>query len=470
MIAPNARRALAAGALFAVAACIPRDAGFGSVRNLVRERANVDVHWRYGEGMAEPDERVRQILSRPISSEDAVQVALLNNAELQAAFEEIGVARAVLAGSTLPSNPEVEGHIGFVQDGERPDLGFEATENLTALLFLPLRRGAADSELEAARVRAAGSSLELAFTARTAFYDYQAAEQIRELQTTVFDATAASWELAQRLHEAGNITDLDFANERAFYEEARMAVANAEVAALHRREILNRLMGLSGADTSWRAAGRLPDPTEQLPPIADLERRAIERSLDLRELETRFAAAARRGNVARAESLLPELRAGVRAEREEGPWEIGPVVSLALPLFEQGQTGVGVAEAEMRRIRGLYTARAIRVRSEVRAVRDQLVTLGRTVAHYQDVLLPLREHIVQESLRQYNAMQLGAFQLIAAKQAEVQTGRDYVGVLRNYWRARATLDQLLAGRLASAADADLDIARTGAVPIERGAH
>ena len=449
---------LGAAMLLGASACVPKAAGFGSVRHIVRERANAEVHWRHGEGVADPEERVRQILSRPMTAEEAVQVALLNSPELQAAFEEVGIARAALVGATLPPNPEVEARVGFIQNGGSPELGFAATQNLTSLIFLPMRRGAADAELEAARLRAAGTSLELAFTVRIAFYEYQAAEQVLELQRTVFEATVASWELAQRLHEAGNITDLDFANERAFYEEARLAVANAEVEALNRREVVNRLMGLSGADTSWRGAGRLPDPPEEMPPLADLERRAVDRSLDLRELEARYKAAARRANVAQAEALLPDLRAGVMAEREEGPWEIGPIVSLSVPIFNQGQGRVGIAEAEMRRFRQLYTARGVRVRSEVRTVRNQLITRARTVVHYQEVLLPLREQIVEETLRQYNAMQVGAFQLIATKQAQVQTGRDYVAVLRNYWRARAALDQLLAGRLASAADADVDIA------------
>ena len=459
MALAHRQRFLAAVVVLGVGGCVPKDGGFGSVRHIVQERASAEVRWRHGEAGGEPEERVRQILSQPLSAEEAVQVALLSSPELQAAFEEVGIARAELVGATRPSNPEVEARVGFLQDGggEDPELGFAATENMTRLLFLPMRRGAADAELEAARLRAAGTSLELAFTVRIAFYDYLAAQQVLKLQGSVFAATAASWELAQRLHEAGNITDLDFANERAFYEEARMAVANAEVETLNRREVVNRLMGLSGADTSWRAAGRLPDPPEDLPELADLERRAVERSLDLRELEARYTAAARRANVAQAEALVPDLRAGVFAEREEGTWEIGPVVSMAIPFFDQGQGRVGIAEAEMRRFRQLYTARGVQVRSGVRAVRNQLVTLARTVTHYEEVLLPLREHIVEETFRQYNAMQVGAFQLIAAKQAQIRTGRDYVGVLRNYWRARATLDQLLAGRLASATDADMAI-------------
>ena len=53
-------------------------------------------------------------------------------------------------------------------------------------------------------------------------------------------------------------------------------------------------MGLSGMETNWRLAGRLAEPQEGSPDLADLEARAIEQSLDLKELENRYLAAARR--------------------------------------------------------------------------------------------------------------------------------------------------------------------------------
>ena len=59
----------------------------------------------------------------------------------------------------------------------------------------------------------------------------------------------------------------------------------------------------------------------------------------------------------------------------------------------------------------------------------------------------MRARILDETLRQYNAMQLGVFQVLAAKRDQVQTGRAYVEALRDYWRTRAALDTVLAGRL-----------------------
>jgi len=98
----------------------------------------------------------------------------------------------------------------------------------------------------------------------------------------------------------------------------------------------------------------------------------------------------------------------------------------------------------------------IRIRSAVRTARNELLVDARRVEHYQDVLLPLREQIIDETQLQYNAMELGVFQLIAARRDQVRTAQEYVVALREYWHARATMDQILAGRLVSA-EGDFDM-------------
>ena len=438
--------------LLTLAACGPRNAGFGSVQVLLEQRAGIDARWRHLAGETGSEETVRSLLSRGVGAEEAVRIALLNNADLQATFEELGIARGALLDASLPPNVEVAVDIASVRGREQSEFAFGATTDLSRLLLLPLRWGIAAAELDATRFATAGTVLEFAYSVRNVFYDYQAAEQLLELDRTVLEAAAASYDAAQRLYDAGNITALEFANERAFYEEARSQAALAEATALSRREKLNALMGLSGVNTEWQLAGRLADPDEAEPDLATLEARAIEASLDLLELENRHTAAARRANLARAEGWLPSLRAGVLVGRENQLRETGPVISVDLPLFNQGQGRVAIARAQMRRVEQQYRARAVHIRAAARAARNELRIATRRVDHYRDVLMPLREQIVEQTQRQYNAMQLGVFELIVARRDQVRTGQEYVVALRNYWRARTTLDQIRAGRLVPAAD------------------
>jgi cobalt-zinc-cadmium efflux system outer membrane protein len=67
--------------------------------------------------------------------------------------------------------------------------------------------------------------------------------------------------------------------------------------------------------------------------------------------------------------------------------------------------------------------------------------------YYRDILLPLRERIVNEVQLQYNAMQLGVFDLVRAREQQIQAAVAYIETLLDYWLARADLDHLLSGRL-----------------------
>ena len=64
---------------------------------------------------------------------------------------------------------------------------------------------------------------------------------------------------------------------------------------------------------------------------------------------------------------------------------------------------------------------------------------------YRETLLPVRERVVSESLLQYNAMNLGVFELLTARRNLIDTARAYVEALRDFWVAHATLEQIAAG-------------------------
>ncbi len=92
---------------------------------------------------------------------------------------------------------------------------------------------------------------------------------------------------------------------------------------------------------------------------------------------------------------------------------------------------------------------AVEARSHVRLARARLAAQRQVVEHYRTGLLPLKERIVQESLLHYNAMQLGPQELVEARQAQVDTYRDYLDAVRDYWIARAELERAVGGRLTS---------------------
>lgn len=430
-------------------ASVALNAGFDEVKATVEERAAIKIYWNNGTDLdKEAAEKLGSLLKDKLTVDDAVQIGLLNNRELQAVYSDLGVAQADLVQAGLLNNPIFDGTIKWATPGGgKPDLELAVVMNFLDIIYLPLRKRAAAARFEEAKTRVSGMVLDFAARVRTAFLMHQANQQMLELRQTIVQALSASLEVARRLTEAGNITDLEFARDRALAEAGKLALRSAEVAVRQSSEELNTLMGLWGKQTEWQTDERLPEIPQQPIQTEELERVALNRSVDLLNARQRLVSAGEQLGLNKATALIPESHMGALGERTDGAWEVGPVLEFPIPLFDQGQARTGRAAAELRRAQQEYYALAIRIRSMSRAVRDRMEGARDRALYYRDIMLPLHERIVNEAQLQYNAMQLGPIQLLRAREQQIETGAAYVEALRDYWLARAELAQLLSGRL-----------------------
>ena len=193
-----------------------------------------------------------------LSTDGAIQVALLNSRELQALYAELGVAQADLVQAGLLSNPVFDGAVLFPLAGGPATLELSAALAFLDIFYLPLRKRVAAARFEEAKLQVTGAVLDFAATVQAAFYRHQADEQMLELLQTIVQALAASLEVAQRLHAAGNITDLDLVRERAAAEAAKVQLRAAEAAVRQSREHLNTVMGLWGERPRGTSTGGSP--------------------------------------------------------------------------------------------------------------------------------------------------------------------------------------------------------------------
>ncbi|MGE0681318.1 MAG: TolC family protein [Candidatus Binatia bacterium] len=425
-------------------------AGFPEVSQLVTERIGQEITRIPNTEETPPAlEAIRARLQDGLSEDDAVHLTLLNNQELQALYARLGIAQADLVQASLLHNPVADVTTGFPVGGGIVDLSFGVAMDFIDLLYTPLRKRVAAARFEETKLRVAAEVLDFAWRTRTAFYRHQANEQMVEMRRQVAASTAASFELAQRMREAGNIRELDLASEHALAEEAKLDLRRAEIAVRESHEQLNTLMGLWGEETqAWTVAPvRLPEPPREPLDSARLESRAIERSLDLAATEQLIVAAAENVGLDRTSGLFPEVIVGGKGERDGSEWEPGPTFILPLPFFDRGQARIARAQAELRQARELHHALAVRIRAVTRTTRDRLDGYRDRALHYHDVLLPVRNRIVQETQLQYNAMQIGPLELLRAKEQQIETAVRYIDTLQEYWMTRADLALILAGRL-----------------------
>lgn len=394
----------------------------------------------------------RSLLDEPLDAETAVRVALLGNRTLRARLRELGVARAALAQAATVANPVVGAELPAERDA---DLELSVEYEISSLLLASQRADAAEAELERARLDAADATVALGHEVRAAFFGMQAAEQQLALAQRMLDARAAARDAAVALEKAGNVRALDAARQVAAYESARIGVAELELSVARSRERLVRLMSLHGANAGLRTTGTLPDAPEALPGLDRLETRAVEASLQLRAARAQLEAHAHRTGAARTAGLLPDVTLGARARHAtsdspelsdgEDPWSFGAGVSVELPLFDRGQGPTRASEAafdaELERYHGI----AVEVRSAAREAAAELESAAARARQYARVILPAQRKVLDETLLQYNAMQVGVYDLLRAQTELLDAELARVDVLRQYWTARATVDALLRG-------------------------
>lgn len=434
---------------------VKRGRGIEDVRSQVQTRSNVPVQWDQGTPEDEKvRDRVRELLASPLDPHAAVEVALLNNRGIQAVYEELGVAQADLVEAGLLANPVLAG--GVRSGGGKTLPSFSIAHEFLSLVTLPARKKLAKAEWEQRKLRVAHEVLELAADTNEAWFEAKSAELVAAMRREVVNAAQAGAELAARQYDAGNISDLQLALEEELLEQAKLDQAEAEETVFARRERLNRLLGVWGADINWKLSAEMPRIPASEPVLDSLEAVAIRRRLDLAADRQGAAIVARALGTTRAWRFVPGLEVSIEVEKEDdGIYRSGPHVALTLPLFDWGQTRVARLDAQRRQAENELVARAIEVRSEVRETRDRLVRSRSRVEYYRDTLIPLRERIVRISQLRYNAMLLGAYDLLRAKQSEIDTYRSFIEANRDYWVARTELERATGGSLETLSAGDV---------------
>jgi len=427
-----------------------KDEAFQGVQQSVKQRTGKDVRWEQDEAARAANlQDAKMLLRKPLTVNSAVQIALLNNRNLQATFEDIGLSAADLReASTLP-NPTFSGSLRVPnKPPSAADYELGAVIDFLNILALPLRKRVAQDQLRAASLRVADEAISLVAEVKSAFYTLQAAQQLLGRLKLIVETNAAALQLAQAQHGAGNITDLALAQQQATYSQSRFDVATTEAKIREDREKIDELLGLWGAETDWTVTDNLPPVPASDQSSRRLETLAVSQRLDLAAAYSDVATLVNALGLSKSFRFFGVLDFGFDYEEQTDTQAIrGPNVTVMVPIFNQGQPRIARSEAALRRVERRLEAKAIEIRSTVRKLQAQTENKRQIARYYQSELLPERIAILNGTLLQYNAMISGAFDLFIAKRDEADAERNYVEAARDYWIARAELERAVGGNL-----------------------
>jgi outer membrane protein TolC len=445
------------GAALLLSACaeFSPDAGMASVAGAARQQLGTEPAKITS---AQDAERTRQavqdLLRQPVSADVAVRIALLNNRDLQAAYNDLGLAETASVAASIPPNPRLA--LGRTAGAGIVEWEIRLAADILALTTLPARREIARIGFAQAQQAAISATFRTALEARRAWITTMAARQVAGEMEEARAAAAATADLTRRLGETGAATQLEQARAGAALAETGAQLARARLAERAARERLVRALGLWDQAAVLRLPDRLPPLPRQPEPAENAEAEAVSQRVDLAIARLDVTQTARGLDLAQATRFVSALElAGLGKLENDNGTQLnrgGPELEIELPIFDGGEVKLRRETETYMRALNRLAAKAVAVRSEARAARDAYLGAHAIALQYQRTVLPLRRIVARETLLRYNGMLADVFDLLTEARERVAARIAATEAQRDFFLAEADLRAAIIGGGASTAE------------------
>ena len=444
--------------------------GMLGLQNLTASVLEQDVvKIRSEDDAAAAQARVTTLLGTTLTADSAVQIALLNNRGLQAAYNELGISEAQMVEASLPPAPTIS--LARLTGAEL-ELERQIVQNVLALLTLPRRLEIAEDRFHAAQTRAAEATLKTAAEARRAYYRAVASSQIIKFLEEARVSAEAISELAKKLGETGAMPKLDQAREHAFYAEVSGQLALARLKERGERETLSRALGLWGDQTKYRLPGSLKPLPRKPEAERNIETRAVTSRVDLEVARMELAALAKEYGLTNATRFIDVLNVSglsrneirnvtavnyalnpgppatlVRTEtpaKEKTPRQ-GFNIEFQIPIYDFGEARTRRAEETYLQAVNRLIEKAVNARSEAREAYTAYRGSYDIAKYYDKEILPLREFISEQEKLAYNGMLTDLFSLLTDARARITANIQAIEAKRDFWLALVDLQTAVSG-------------------------
>lgn len=277
-----------------------------------------------------------------ITEDEAVAIALYNNAAFQELMVDLGIARGDLIQAGLLPNPEF---VYFWPMSEKPykylfDLPIEA------IWLRPIRVKSAAREADRVVERLTQAGLDLMRDVRQAHADVVLAHERVRVAREGVSLRGRIAELAEKRFKAGDTSEQEAATGRIDSAQAQQDAARigSDVPVLEER--LRNLMGIGQIRAPLRLDAPPPPPCHVLDADA-LTKEALASRPDA--LATAEAVAAAQARVAFAKLGWVRLLGIADATSGKDSHVLGPTLRATIPIFNWNQGNIARADAELER-------------------------------------------------------------------------------------------------------------------------
>jgi outer membrane protein TolC len=412
----------------------------------------------------------QELLSRPLSQGDAVQLALANSPAMQALVAQSWGDMAAANQTGRMPNPVFT--FERMRLGSELEIGRLLSFGLVDLIVLPQRLSVSRSQSTQAKVQLTGAVVDQVTQVRQAWVRAVATQQMLQYAEQVNRSANASAELARRMQQIGNFSKLQRARQQVFYADATTQLASAQHAATAAREELVRALGLDDAQAARLALpDRLPDLPKAPREPKEVAATATEQRLDVQLARAQLDVAGKLQGVNLLSTFI-DVEVGGRRDtvfdNAEGTKSTrrGFELDIRLPLFDWGSAQRDGLNAQSLAAANRYDAAVRGASSQLRESYSAYRTAYDIARHYRDEIVPLRQSMADENVLRYNGMLIGVFELLAEARDQIASVSNAINAQQQFWLADAALAASAIGKPtatgASTASAGGEAASAGA--------
>ena len=390
------------------------------------------------------------LLSKPLSSDDAVQLALANSPAVQTMLAQSWADMSAADQSGRIANPIFLFERMTFKD--ELELGRLLSFGLLDLLTLPRRQEIAKIRIAQSQVQLSASTVELVTQVRQAWVRAVAANQVLQYAEQINTTAEAGAELAKRMQQVGNFNKLQRARQQVFYADSVARLATAQHGALSAREELIRIMGLTGAQTDQlRLPERLPDLPKGARAPDLVSSTATDQRLDVQLARSQLDAAGKAQGLNLVTSLV-DVELGVRRDTvfDNGVGKAfarrGYELGIRLPIFDWGNAKRDTMNAQSIAAVNRYESTVRGATSQLRESYSAYRTAYDVARHYRDEVVPLRKTMAEENTLRYNGMLIGVFELLADTRDQISSVVTAINAYQQFWLADAALSASMTGK------------------------
>lgn len=393
---------------------------FNSLKKTANEITNADIIYDSYKKNPEFEKQISSNLSQGLSRNDAVRTALMNNPQLQAAFDMLGIAKADLIQAGLYTNPYTTNVFRFPTKDRGPGTAQMNIENELLFKFsdlwrVPLRTRIYEDELEIVTLDILNTILDIIEQTKMAYDLCKKTELQLENAHILFDYTQEYRDEVFYRQGFGYSNELDKDNANAQLAAAQVEIIKWEKERLKAYLHLTELLGISPTIQNISLTDSILGNTK-IPDIAKIEYQALEYRPEIQIARYKVKRFEDTKRFERA-NAWKNVDIGVAYKMDfDKPFRgWGPAVNFEIPIFDTNFAQIAKADFELEQAQKKLRYQTIKIEEEVRSAYVEVEQELQEIQQYNESIIPALEHGVDYAYAMARIMQQNMLEAVRAQ-------------------------------------------------------